>query len=181
MPIIRDKEFYPIIFDSNDVVLSLPPIINGDHSKITLNTKNVFIECTGTDLHKCEIVLDTMVCMFSEYCETKFEIEAVEITNVDGSKHIYPKLSERYEVIDADTVNNKIGIQIDDTRMAKLLMRMGLEAQIVETNKIKVRIPPTRSDILHACDIIEDVAIGYGFNNIAKTIPKTNCFSNEVN
>ena len=34
-------------------------------------------------------------------------------------------------------------------------------------------IPPTRHDILHACDIYEDVAIAYGYNNIAKTIPKT--------
>ena len=158
----------------------MPPIINGDHSKITLNTKNVFIECTGTDLHKCEIVLDTVVTMFSEYCGSKFEIEAVEVTQTDGSKHIYPKLSERIELIEADLVNKKIGINIDDKQMASLLGRMGLEAEIVENKKIKVRIPPTRSDILHACDIIEDVAIGYGFNNIAKTIPKTNTFSSEV-
>ncbi|CAF0977682.1 unnamed protein product [Brachionus calyciflorus] len=179
LPIIRDKEFYPIIYDSKDVVLSLPPIINGDHSKITLNTKNIFIECTGTDLHKCEVVLDTMVTMFSEYCNSKFEIEAVEVTQLDGSKELYPKLRERIEIIETNSVNKKIGINIDDANMAKLLARMGLEAEIIDKNKISVRIPPTRSDILHACDIIEDVAIGYGFNNIAKTIPKTNCFSSE--
>lgn len=34
-------------------------------------------------------------------------------------------------------------------------------------------IPPTRHDILHACDIYEDVAIAYGYNNLEKTIPKT--------
>jgi len=33
--IIKDKPKYPVIYDSNGVVLSLPPIINGDHSKIT--------------------------------------------------------------------------------------------------------------------------------------------------
>ena len=54
---------YPVIYDSNDVVLSMPPIINGNHSKITLDTKNVFIECTGTDLTKTKIVLDTIVTM----------------------------------------------------------------------------------------------------------------------
>jgi len=43
-------------------VLSLPPIINGAHSAITLQTKNVFIECTATDLTKAKIVLNTMVC-----------------------------------------------------------------------------------------------------------------------
>lgn len=44
-------------------VLSLPPIINGAHSAITLKTKNVFIECTATDLTKAKIVLNTMVCV----------------------------------------------------------------------------------------------------------------------
>lgn len=43
---------YPVITDSNGIVLSMPPIINGHHSRITLNTKNVFIECTATDLKK---------------------------------------------------------------------------------------------------------------------------------
>jgi phenylalanyl-tRNA synthetase beta chain len=52
LPIIKDSPVYPLVLDSNGVVLSLPPIINGDHSKITLNTKNVLIECTATDLTK---------------------------------------------------------------------------------------------------------------------------------
>ena len=70
--IIRDKPLYPVIYDSNGVVCSLPPIINGDHSKITLNTKNILIEVTATDLKKAKIVLDTVVAMFSQYCEKKF-------------------------------------------------------------------------------------------------------------
>jgi phenylalanyl-tRNA synthetase beta chain len=152
----------------------------GDHSKITLNTKNIFIECTATDLHKAEIVLDTMVTMFSEYCTPQFEVEAVEVTQVDGSKRVYPVLSERVETIDPAEVNRKIGIQISDQEMVVLLGKMGLESKVNKDKRIEVNIPPTRSDILHACDIIEDVAIGYGFNNIQKTIPQTNCFSNEV-
>lgn len=32
------------------------------------------------------------------------------------------------------------------------------------------QVPPTRSDILHACDVVEDVAIAYGFNNIPKRV-----------
>ena len=180
MPIIQSKEYYPIIQDVNQVVLSLPPIINGEHSKITLNTRNVFIECTATDMHKAEIVLDTMVTMFSEYCAVKFQIEAVQVTQLDGSSRIFPTLEQRYEVVDAGLVNRKIGIEIDDGHMCNLLKRMGLPSEVVSAGKINVKIPPTRSDILHACDIIEDVAIAYGYNNIARTIPKTNCFSSEV-
>jgi phenylalanyl-tRNA synthetase beta chain len=121
-----------------------------------------------------------MVTMFSEYCSPQFEVEAVEVTQVDGQKYVYPILSERVETVDPAQVNQKIGIQISEQEMVTLLGRMGLESKVNADNKIEVTIPPTRSDILHPCDIIEDVAIGYGFNNIQKTIPQTNCFSNEV-
>ena len=43
---------YPVIYDTRRTVLSLPPIINGAHSAINLATRNVFIECTATDLTK---------------------------------------------------------------------------------------------------------------------------------
>jgi phenylalanyl-tRNA synthetase beta chain len=121
-----------------------------------------------------------MVTMFSEYCTPQFEVEAVEVTQVDGTKSLYPVLSERFEVIDPVEVNQKIGIQISEQEMTTLLGRMGLESTVTAEKKISVLVPPTRSDILHRCDIIEDVAIGYGFNNIQKTIPQTNCFSSEV-
>ena len=182
LPIIRDKEFYPVIYDAQDVVLSLPPIINGDHSKITLNTRNVFIECTATDLRKAEIVLDTMCTMFAEYCEAKFEVEAVRVKQLDGSVHVYPKLSERSELIAVDEVNRKLGLSVTGAEMTRLLNKMGLMATATSerADQLEVRIPPTRSDVLHMCDIVEDVAIGYGYNNLTKTIPKSNCFSSEV-
>jgi phenylalanyl-tRNA synthetase beta chain len=70
--IIRDSPVYPVIYDSNRVVCSLPPIINGDHSKISTKTRNIFIECTATDKTKVEIVINILVAMFSEYAEEKF-------------------------------------------------------------------------------------------------------------
>ena len=78
LPIIKDSPVYPVIYDSNDVVLSLPPIINGEHSKITLNTKNILFEVTAVDLTKASIVLDTLVTMFSQYCDTPFTVEPVQ-------------------------------------------------------------------------------------------------------
>lgn len=72
LPIIRDSPVYPIIYDSNDQVLSMPPIINSDHSKITLNTKNVFIDVTATDQTKLDIVVNIVATMFSEYCAEPF-------------------------------------------------------------------------------------------------------------
>lgn len=50
----------------------MPPIINSEHSKITLNTRNVFIDTTATDATKLAIVIDMVVMMFAEYCEEPF-------------------------------------------------------------------------------------------------------------
>jgi phenylalanyl-tRNA synthetase beta subunit len=63
---------YPIIYDTTRQVLSMPPIINSEHSKITLNTRNVFIEMTATDETKLNVVLNIITTMFSEYCEEPF-------------------------------------------------------------------------------------------------------------
>lgn len=70
--IIQGKPVYPVILDSQNTVLSFPPIINSEHSKITLKTKNVFIEITATDENKASLVLDTILCMFSQYSANQF-------------------------------------------------------------------------------------------------------------
>lgn len=58
--IIEDKPLYPVFYDKNRTVLSLPPIINSDATKISQSTKNVLIDITGTDLTKCKIVLSIL-------------------------------------------------------------------------------------------------------------------------
>jgi phenylalanyl-tRNA synthetase beta chain len=57
LPIIEGEKKYPVFYDKNRQVLSLPPIINSEATKITLDTKNVFIEITGTDLVKTKVCL----------------------------------------------------------------------------------------------------------------------------
>lgn len=64
------------MYDAGRKVMSLPPIINSDHSKIKLTTKNIFIECTATDLTKAKTVLNTVVCMFSGYCKVPFRYDS---------------------------------------------------------------------------------------------------------
>lgn len=125
--------------------------------------------------------MDVVVTMFSEYCANKFEVEAVEVTYKNtGAKHIYPKLFERDETVNVNEMNGRVGIDITAEKMALLLSKMCLNASVVNKDELKVRIPPTRSDILQACDIIEDLGISYGYNNIETKFPATNCFSEEV-
>uniref|UniRef100_A0A1A9UZ08 Phenylalanine--tRNA ligase beta subunit n=1 Tax=Glossina austeni TaxID=7395 RepID=A0A1A9UZ08_GLOAU len=172
LPIIRDSPLYPVIYDANDLVLSLPPIINGNHSKISLNTKNVFIEATATDLTKAKIVLDTIVCMFSTHCRKKFSVEPCDVIQPDGTIATYPELAVRQEIISTNKTNKIIGIQETPENIVDMLTRMYLEAEkMTDEDSIQVSIPPTRHDIIHNCDIYEDVAIAYGYNNIRKTLP----------
>lgn len=160
----------------------MPPIINGDYSKITLNTKNVFIEATATDKTKAEVVIDTIVSMFSQYSSEKFSYERVAINYPDGSKDIQPKMETKKMICDLNKANLIAGIQETQEDLIKLLGKMGL---VTTTGKKKnspkmfVSVPPTRHDILHEIDIIEDVAIAYGYNKIKKTFPKTATIAEE--
>jgi len=163
-----------VIYDKNRVVLSLPPIINSNHSKITLNTRNVFIEVTATDLTKAGIVLNTVCAMFSEYCADKFCVEAVDVVSASGVSSSYPDLSTRLVEANLDYVTSGVGIKLDAHGVIKLLEKMSLHSILAEDKQtLKVSVPCTRSDILHACDIMEDVAIAYGFNNLEKISPST--------
>uniref|UniRef100_A0A8C9MHR2 Phenylalanine--tRNA ligase beta subunit n=1 Tax=Serinus canaria TaxID=9135 RepID=A0A8C9MHR2_SERCA len=151
--LIENKPRYPVIYDSNGLVLSMPPIINGDHTKITLNTRNVFIECTGTDITK-----PTFHC---KSCRTE--------------------LAYRTEKVKPEYINKKVGISETPSSLAKLLTRMCLKSHVTGNgNHLEVEIPPTRADIIHACDIVEDAAIAYGYNNIQMVIPKTYTIANQL-
>ena len=132
LPIIRDSPVYPVIKDSRGIVLSLPPIINGDHSKITLATRNIFIELTATDLTKAKVVLDTLICMFSRYCAEPFTAELCQVVTADGETCVYPQLEYRTESVTVDKVNNLVGIQESADKVADLLSRMCLKATAIK-------------------------------------------------
>ncbi|XP_026686533.1 phenylalanine--tRNA ligase beta subunit-like [Diaphorina citri] len=181
LPIIRDSPVYPVITDQNGVVLSLPPIINSHHSRISVNTRNIFIECTATDLTKAKIVLDTLVTMFSQYCEDKYHVESCEVLRSDGTSARYPELKVRKEVVNVKKATKYIGITESTDKVASLLTKMCLQTKILGSGaELSVSIPPTRHDIIHTCDIYEDIAIAYGYNNIPKTMPRFASIARQV-
>merc|ERR1719296_468245 len=86
----------------------------------------------------------------------------------------------RKETASVKLVNSLIGIDVDPEPMATLCNKIQLgPARVLpavdddEGPLLEVTVPPTRSDILHAVDIAEDIGIAYGYNNIQKTVPKT--------
>ncbi|KAJ7590851.1 hypothetical protein C8J56DRAFT_934039 [Mycena floridula] len=175
LPIIRDSPVYPIIYDAEGRVLSMPPIINSEHSKITLNTRNVFIDVTATDETKLNIVVNIVATMFSEYCAIPYTIEPVKVIDSDGKIRITPNISERSTVAHASYVNSCTGLSLSSPEVEALLKKMALFPTLSPSNpdEILVNIPATRPDIFHECDIMEDAAIAYGFNNLPHTFPPT--------
>ncbi|KAI3887278.1 hypothetical protein MKW98_031230 [Papaver atlanticum] len=154
--IIEGLPVYPVIYDSDRTILSLPPIINGARSAITLQTKNVLIGCTTIDLTKEKIVLNTMVSMLSVYCKRKFEVEPVEVICSNGESCVSPDLSSFYMEVPLTKNTDWIGVSLDASQVTSLLIKMQLcEEQISSDNKsiIGVHVPPTRSDVLEACDV----------------------------
>lgn len=172
--IIRDSPVYPVIYDANRTVLSLPPIINGDHSKINLETKNVLIEITALDKTKVEIVNHIICAMFSMYCEEPFTVEPVKVVSEHNKEtRQSPDLTPRQMQAEIAYLNEVCGLQLSPEEQCKLLQRMSLQATPSKSSPkhLDVSVPITRADVLHQCDIMEDLAIGYGFNKLPREYP----------
>ncbi|KAL8704199.1 MAG: hypothetical protein Q9201_002617 [Fulgogasparrea decipioides] len=174
LPIIRDSPVYPVIYDSKRTVCSLPPIINGNHSKITLNTKNVFIDMTATDRTKLDICINIVVSMFSQYTEDPFTVEPVKIVSPHNHQsRESPDLTPRETQAEISYINDCCGLSLTPSDICALLKRMSYTASPSRASPdlIDVQVPPTRADVLHQADIMEDVAIAYGFNRLPRSFP----------
>lgn len=173
--IIKDAPLYPVMLDANNVVMSMPPIINGEHSKISMNTKNVFIDLTATDETKLEIVNQMMVTMFSMYCAEPFTVEPVKVIYEydDTRTKICPDLTPKVIKTEVDYLKSCTGLDETPERICQLLTKMAYSAKpsSEDSNLIEVSIPPTRADVLHQCDIMEDLAICHGYNNLPRSSP----------
>ena len=172
------KGKYPILMDSENNVLSFPPIINGELTRVTENTKNLFIDITGTHLDSLKKALNIIATAMADRGAI---VESVRI--VDGDAYITPDFKEREMDVDIDYVKRMIGINLSVEKFVQLLKRMGLGYNG------RVIVPPYRTDIMHQMDIAEDIAIAYGYENIEPELPgiftrgsslKENDFKNAV-
>ncbi|KAG8534100.1 uncharacterized protein KY384_000944 [Bacidia gigantensis] len=173
--IIRDSPVYPVILDANRTVCSMPPIINSEHTKIKVTTRNVFIDITATDRTKLEIVNQILVCMFSQYTSTPFTVEHIQIHSPHNNQtRLAPDLQPRQTTASLSYLNACCGLSLSPDEACKLLTRMSYTAHHSPKNPdtINVNIPPTRADVLHQADIMEDIAIAYGYNNLPRHFPK---------
>lgn len=160
--LLKDLKKYPIFIDSKKNILSMPPIINSETAgKIDTETKDLFIECTGFDKNAVE---KTLIIIATSLAEAGGTIQQMEI--MDNSSYLSPKLESQKTKISLHDVNKLLGLNLNENQMQKLLERMGhnYKKGVVET-------PAYRIDILHEVDLIEDIAIAYGYDNFTPEIP----------
>lgn len=174
--ILKGFEMYPIILDKNEDVLSFPPIINGSLTAVTEETRELFIEITGTDLNAISYALNILT---TSLADRNAEIYSVEVVYKDKILKT-PNYSLKEMKLNVKNVSETLGIKLSNEEIIKSLRKMGFFAESKD-KEILVKIPPYRNDILHEYDLIEDVAIGFGYGNIRSSLPECMTFGEKRN
>ena len=166
--LIDQYDRYPLIMDSEDKILSMPPIINGELTKLTSDTRNLFVDVTGTDQQAVERTLNIIATSFAESGAT---IQTMENIYPDET-FIRPDLTPKERTLSLKNAVKLIGIPLTLDMVVESLRKVRFDAEVADEDTVLVKIPPYRADILHEVDIIENVAIGYCFRKIEPELPQ---------
>ncbi len=153
-----EGERVPVIRDSTGEVLSVPPILNGEYSKVEASTRNLLIDVTGTDKRAVE---KAAIIVATSLAERGAEIELVKI-----GKKLSPDFTPQTMELKTEYVNRLLGLELDDYDVEELLAKMGISKY-----EGTFRIPAYRTDVMHPIDLVEDVAISYGYPEFERKIP----------
>jgi len=165
--LLAGKMKFPVFIDSNNSVLSMPPIINSENTgRITTKTKDVFIECSGFDF---EILNKILVIISTTLAEMKGKIYSMKVNG-----KVVPNFSTQSVKISLENTNSLLGLNLKEKEMKNHLEKMGHNY-----NKNMIEVAPWRTDILGEVDLIEDVAISYGYNNFIPEIPEISTIGGE--
>jgi phenylalanyl-tRNA synthetase beta chain len=160
---------YPLIVDRNGDVLSFPPIINGELTRVAEDTRNLFIDVTGTEMNAIQRSLNVLVTALADMGGT---IEAVPVEYPD-QVIVTPDLTPQKMKLHVGYSNERLGLNFSAEQTIEALQRSRLDAEKAEPAVLGVTIPAYRTDILHEIDLVEEVAIGYGYYNLTPTVPAT--------
>ncbi len=159
---LRETNRYPFIKDSKGTILSLIPIVNSEPTKVTPVTKNILIELTGTSQNAVEEGLNLIVCSF---LDTNAEVYPCEII-YPNKKRITPQLEYKIIKLRRVKAENTLGFYLEDNKVISLANKLGHVAAKYGQYTL-LYVPPYRIDVLNEQDIIEDIAIAYGYDKIS--------------
>ena len=183
--LMEGLDSFPIILDSNDRVISFPPVINGSHTTVNEDTTDFFIDVTGFDERSCEACL-LLICL--SLSELGGAVESVEITGWDGKVNTTPNFENRNHRVPNRLIERILGVNLSDERISEAINRMGgklIESRtttegserqerwadcVVGEREHVFSMPRWRSDIMHPIDIVEDIAIGLGYGNLPEVL-----------
>jgi phenylalanyl-tRNA synthetase beta chain len=160
--VFAGSKLYPVIVDAKGEVLSFPPIINGEATKVTPRTKNLFIDVTSTDRKAGDDVLSVVATTLSE---AGGKLGTVLIKH-PGKPRVTPNLSPTELPLDLDLVKSTLGMDLTRREILSSLARsrLGVKGK-------KAQCPRYRVDLLHPVDLAEEVALGYGIDRIGPIYP----------
>ncbi len=160
---------YPLLIDKDGKVLSMPPIINGELTRVTSKTTNLFLDVTGTDDVAVERSLNVLTTALSDMGGT---IEKVHVKNLKRTV-VSPNLTPQKMRLRVDYANQLLGLKLTETQVIDSLRKCRLDARTVGKGVVEAVIPAYRIDMLHEVDLVEEVAIGYGYYKLKASIPET--------
>jgi len=172
-PIVRDYERYPAIYDEIGL-FSFPPVINGSRTEVSTDSRDLFVELTGTD----QWTIDRMCNVICYALDARgATIEAVEVTYPDGTLP-RPDFEVETKTVAHERIEGMLGVDLDVAETVDLFERSGLDAAVDESGDAEaaeptyeVSIPPYRTDVLHPLDLVDDVGRAYGFNELDPRYP----------
>jgi phenylalanyl-tRNA synthetase beta chain len=167
---------YPLIVDAHNNVLSFPPVINGSLTEVTPYTKEIFIDVTGTDRNAINYALNIVTTALAERGGKIYRTTVHD----GGKKYDTPDLTPMKQKVSVASVNKILGTTLKEKDVITCLKKMGHNASDAGKGSISVEIAAWRADILHEVDLVEDVAVGYGFDQFDTDFPKALTFGKTV-
>ena len=169
--LLQPLKAYPILRDEQGTVLSMPPIINSEATRVTIDSKQFFVDVTGLSQRTVDRALAIVVTSLKEMMPG-IAIEQVTIDAPTG-KRITPDLSPVNMTLSVRQAADTIGIALDSPTLQSLLERMGYGVIIDRDDRLIVSVPAWRNDVMHPIDLIEDAAIAYGYEKLTPEIVPT--------
>ncbi len=160
---------YPLLIDKDGKVLSMPPIINGELTCVTSKTTNLFLDVTGTEYVAVERSLNVLATALADMGGT---VERVRVKYPNRTV-ISPSLTPKKMKLRVSYANELLGLKLTETQVAESLRKCRLDTEKLGNGIIEVGIPAYRIDVLHEVDLVEEVAIGYGYYRLKPSIPET--------
>ncbi len=171
--LLKDHKRYPILKDSTGLVLSMPPIINSENTKVTQATKGLFVDVTGLGTRVVERSLNILITSLLENMPGAVARTVEVVGRGDGARRLTPDFAPQEMQLAPEHASRVIGVDVSDDDAVDFLQRMRHDAELTKPGTVRVQVPAYRNDIIHEVDLIEDLAIAYGYHRIPSVLVPT--------